>query len=195
MIKRILICGDSFSADWTIKYQQAKGWPNFLADQYLVTNLSQAGCSEFKIWKQLSSANLLDFDCVILSHTSPFRIPIEEHPDHKLDVLHKNCDLIYLDVKNSKDKDLKNSAVFFEKFFSLEYANFIHYLIIKQEIEYLKSFTGKIIHISNVAQDFEFPDHKFISFESVFKKYRGTTNHYNKTGNQLVFDTINKLIT
>ena len=49
---KILICGDSFAADWTVKYP-GQGWPNMLAEIHEVTNLAQAGCSEYKILKQL----------------------------------------------------------------------------------------------------------------------------------------------
>ena len=54
----LLIIGDSFAADWSVKYADKKGWPNFLAEKYSVTNLAQAGCSEYKIKKQLDSVNL-----------------------------------------------------------------------------------------------------------------------------------------
>jgi len=47
---KILICGDSFAADWTVKYP-GQGWPNMLAQQHEIVNLAQAGCSEYKIFK------------------------------------------------------------------------------------------------------------------------------------------------
>ena len=156
--KKILICGDSFSADWSAKHQDYKGWPILLADTHQVTNLSQAGCSEYKIWKQLYAADLSLFDYVILSHTSPFRIPIESHPDHYNDVLHKDCDLIYSDIKQSKNKTLQSVADYFEKFFLPEYAIFVHDLIIGYEIKYLESFKGTAIHITGLPQDFKFVD-------------------------------------
>ena len=53
---KILICGDSFAADWTIKYP-GQGWPNMLSQQYEIVNLAQAGCSEYKILKQLEFTN------------------------------------------------------------------------------------------------------------------------------------------
>jgi hypothetical protein len=58
---KLLICGDSFAADWTVKVKE-KGWVNLLAQDYKVTNLAQAGCSEYKILKQLQSVNLDKFD-------------------------------------------------------------------------------------------------------------------------------------
>jgi hypothetical protein len=193
--RKILICGDSFSADWSLKHQDYPGWPNLLADIHHVVNLSQAGCSEYKIWKQLCTVNLSLFDCVIVSHTSPFRIPIESHPDHHRDNLHKDCDLIYSDIKQSSNKSLQSAVDYFEKFFMPEYAIFVHDLIISHEIKYLESFKGTAIHITGLPQDFKFTDCNFISFENIFQEHHGLINHFSRKGNQMVFESINKAIT
>ena len=66
---------------------------------YNVTNVSQAGVSEYKILKQVEDhlySN--DFDLVIVCHTSPYRVHTPEHPVHNSG-LHKDCDLIYSDVE------------------------------------------------------------------------------------------------
>ena len=102
----ILIVGDSFAADWTVKYKGI-GWPNMLSKRHNVTNLAQAGCSEYKIYKQLLSVNLDDFDYIIASHTSPYRIYVTEHPVHSMDKLHNDCDLIYTDLKEHSKRDKK----------------------------------------------------------------------------------------
>ena len=52
MKKKLLIAGDSFAADWTIKYK-GEGWVNTLCKDYDVTNIAQAGVSEYKIYNQL----------------------------------------------------------------------------------------------------------------------------------------------
>jgi hypothetical protein len=191
---KILICGDSFAADWSVKYSDYPGWPNLLATLHDVTNLAQAGCSEYKIWKQLSSANLSEFDCVVLSHTSPFRLPTELHPDHHADKLHKDCDLIYLDIKNSTDKSLQSVVEYFEKFFVPEYAIFVHKLIIEHEIQFLKLFKGTLIHVTNLQQEFDYAEHKLISFEKIFNDYKGLINHFSKQGNQMALELILKAI-
>ena len=51
MKKKILIAGDSFAADWTVKYK-GEGWVNTLCKDYDVTNVAQAGVSEYKIYNQ-----------------------------------------------------------------------------------------------------------------------------------------------
>ena len=187
---KILICGDSFAANWAVKYNDYIGWPNLLAQTYDVTNLAQAGISEYKIWKQISSADLSQFDRIIVSHTGPFRIPIESHPAHYNDPLHKNCDLIYSDIKHSKNKKLQSAVEYFEKFFMPEYAIFMHNLLIEHEIKYLGSFNGKVIHATYLNQEIDFTGSNFISFEKVFQKHRGLINHLSKLGNQIVFDTL-----
>jgi hypothetical protein len=96
---KILVIGDSFAADWTVKYK-GFGWTNLLADQFDVTNLAQAGVSEYKIYKQiLSIADLSVFDLIIVSHTSPYRVHTRLHPIHTGDLLHNNADLIYSDIE------------------------------------------------------------------------------------------------
>ena len=58
---KLLITGDSFASNWYPKYKE-KGWPNYLEEKFQVTNLAQAGCSEYKIYKQLRSINLKKFE-------------------------------------------------------------------------------------------------------------------------------------
>lgn len=195
MTKRILICGDSFAADWSIKYLDYPGWPNLIANEYIVTNLAQAGVSEYKIWLQLKSANLSQYDIIILSHTSPYRIPIEEHPAHKDDLLHKNCDLIYLDAKKSDNKELQPIVDYFEKYFIPDYACFVHNLIIDQEINYLQEkFAKPVINITNLDWSGLRCTNNFISFHSVFKQHPGLINHFSKHGNQLIFEKLKETI-
>lgn len=193
---KILICGDSFAADWSVKYTDYPGWPNLLAQVHDVTNLAQAGVSEYRIWQQLSSASLKSYDLIIIAHTSPFRIPIDHHPTHHRDPLHKNCDLIYLDVKNADQTcELAPIIEYFEKYFSTEYACFVHNLIIKEELSLLdKQFAGPVLNITNLNWDNLDKTKNFTSFESIRKKHPGLINHYSQQGNQIIFDTLLKKI-
>ena len=50
-MSNILICGDSFAADWTKKYD-GTGWVNMLTKDHTITNIAEAGVSEYKIYKQ-----------------------------------------------------------------------------------------------------------------------------------------------
>jgi hypothetical protein len=189
---KILICGDSFAADWTIKYPTATGWPNLLSKHHEITNLAQAGCSEYKIYLQLKSAELETFDYIIVSHTSPNRIYVKKHPVHFNDPLHKDCDLIYSDL-NSQDITLAGIAVdFYENYFDSDYAMFVHNLICK-EIDSLTSIKS-VLHITNFNWDKLYPFKNLKNFQDLFKTNRGLMNHYDSEGNFIIYDYIKKIL-
>lgn len=186
---KILICGDSFAADYTVKYQ-GEGWPNKLAKIHKVKNVAQAGCSEYKILLQLQNENLSKFDVVIVSHTSPFRIYINEHPVHSMDKLHNNCDLIYSDVKEHSIKNSKLLALvdFFENYFDIGYAKFIHNLICKEIDNLLHNHHA--IHVTNIDYSDLYQFEHMINFELLFKTNRGIMNHYDEQGNNIIYNQI-----
>lgn len=192
---KILICGDSFSADWKEKTGN-EGWPNFLAKEYDVTNSSQAGCGQYKIYKQLKKQNLSKFDVVIVSHTSPYRIHVNRHPIHSADVLHKNCDLIYEDLKAHKEDSEEVSFLvdYFEKYFDLEYAEYVHSLICRDIENLFENYLGTVVHIRNILWDdlYEFQD--MMDNSDVFKNHRGTNNHFDSVGNLIVYERIKSRI-
>ena len=192
---KILICGDSFAADWTVKYP-GQGWPNMLAEIHEVTNLAQAGCSEYKILKQLESVDVDVYDKIIISHTSPYRIFVEKHPVHSSDPLHKNCDLIYTDLKehSSKNKELAPIIDYFEKYFDFEHAKFMHTLLCEKIENNLAHLNSRIIHITNLNWDELYKFKNMISFEHLFKTNRGLLNHFNETGNRQVLQQLLELL-
>jgi hypothetical protein len=191
MSSKILICGDSFSADW-MKKTGNKGWPNLLADENHVVNLSQAGCGQYKIYKQLKKYDLAKFDCVIVSHTSPYRIHVNQHPIHHGDLLHHSCDLIYEDLTShaGKSDEIRFFVDFFEKYFDLEHAVYIHGLICRDIESYLTAYNGKVIHIRNIPWDgfYCFPD--MLDNSDVFFSHRGNSNHFSDEGNMIVYDRV-----
>jgi hypothetical protein len=190
---KILICGDSFAADWTVKYSGI-GWPNLLAKEFNITNVAQAGCSEYKIYKQLIQQPLDEYDIVIVSHTSAFRWYIEvPHPVHGNDPLHKNSDLIFADVEeHSKTKSgLKSILEFFSNYFSIEYAEFVHELICSKIHDTLKG--KKVIHITNINNNSNV-NFEMINFHNVFLQNRGLLNHFTEEGNRIVFERIKEEI-
>lgn len=190
-MKKILISGDSFACEWS---DNLIGWPNLLATKFKVTNVAQAGCGEYKIYQQISSQSLKDFDKIIICHTSPFRIFCKSHPIHFKDPLHKNSDLIYSDVVENlkKNKDLYIIKDYFEKFFDIDYSKFIHKLICKEIVETTLKFP--VIHLSffDYTDLYEFTD--FVDCKDIFKKYRGNINHLNIEGNKQVFDKLQFLL-
>lgn len=187
-MKKLLICGDSFAADWTVKYEGC-GWVNFLEQSYKVTNLAQAGCSEYKILKQLRSVNLDKFDLVLVSHTSPYRLYIDEHPVHYKDKLHKNSCLLYSDVMEHlpNNPNLKPIVEYFDKYFNIEYAEHMHNLLLR-EIDELCGYDT--LHISHINWDNLYKFDNFINFNNVFEKHRGMMNHYDMQGNEIVYERV-----
>ena len=185
---KVLLAGDSFAADWQIKYPDKKGWPNLLAEKYDVTNIAQAGCSEYRIYKQLKSTRLDQYNAIIVSHTSPYRIYTEYHPSRANDILHQNCDLLYADIENlaKTDREYRSAVDYFEKFFSLEYADFCYDITIDKINELLKD--NHVIHISHLTSIKE----NYIDFSNLFKIHRGLINHYNEEGNRIIYNRILK---
>jgi len=184
-MSNILICGDSFATDWTKKYN-GTGWVNMLTKDYSVTNIGEAGVSEYKIYKQLESINIEKFDKIIVSHTSPYRIPVKEHPVHSKDILHYNCDLIYSDLKEHKNNDLVKCAIdFYENLFDLDYACFVHDLIIKEMNVKYKNLINITFFSSNK---------NMYNFEDVYLGNKGLINHMNDKGNKIIYNKIKEII-
>ena len=182
--KKILIAGDSFATDWTKKYEGI-GWVNMLENDFEVTNLAQAGVSEYKIHKQLQSVNVDKYDYVIVSHTSAYRIPVKEHPIHWDDKLHNQCDLIYSDLKNHEYNNLAKIGVdFYENLFDVDYFVYIHELILN---EINKNYPN-IINITFFDSFNQIEG--MVNLEKVFQKNGGLINHLSDKGNEIVYKKI-----
>lgn len=188
---KILIAGDSFSADWSKKYPACAGWPNVLSNNYQITNLSQAGCSEYKIYLQLTSVDLTLYDAIIVSHTSPYRWYVKDHPVYAKDQLHNASDLIYNDiVAHLPDMpELEPIVIFFEKYFDLEYANFVHNLICAK-IETLIPTAVRVMHIQNFDSAGMHQFKNVMDFYPTFQSHPGLINHYSDRGNKVVVNQL-----
>lgn len=183
-MKKVLICGDSFAADWTVKYQ-GEGWPNLLAKDYKVTNLAQAGCGEYKIYLQLKSVDLNLFDHIIVFHTSPNRLYTTHHPIHHNDPLHNNSDLIYNDVK---EHGLTSIVEYFEKYFDVDQATFMHTLLCSHIESLLESYN--VIHASGIDYTGLYQFNDMLQFNDIVMKHRGSINHCDDVGNRIVYQKL-----
>ena len=199
-MKHICIVGDSFSADWTVKYPDRKGWVNALADKHDVVNLSQAGCSQYAILKQLQSLKKLsNFDAILLSHTSPYRVYVDQHPVNDGDVLHGNADLIYTDIANAaKTNDaLMPLKDYMENWMSLPYQIDIYDLIL-EKIDAILTYEQRyvprlnVIHMTHLEWTSNYELDNMLDLRPLRKKHRGDINHYTEEGNALVLAAINK---
>lgn len=188
MKKKLLIAGDSFAADWTKKYSGITGWVNMLESDYEVTNIAEAGVSEYKIYKQLEKINTTKFDHIIVSHTSAYRIPIEEHPIHKHDLLHNNCDIIYSDVEEHIENDIMKTAMdFYRNIFHPEYFCFVNDLIFKE----IQKITPNAFHITFFDN---FYNNSVLKYEDIFLSHNGNVNHLNEVGNSLFYNIVKKIL-
>jgi hypothetical protein len=196
---KILIVGDSFAADWTVKYPTQSGWPNLLAQKYDVTNIAQAGVSEYKILKQLQSVNITEYNLVIASHTSPLRVHTNTHPIHQSDDLHTNADLILSDLLYH----LHTFTGFFNwalraaiGYFKYHYDDNFQidvYKLIRQDIKSM--ITVPYLVLSNhIVNDNLIIESNVLKIGTVQLKHPGLINHMSDTGNRIVFDTIDKFI-
>ena len=186
-MKNFLISGDSFAANWPDK----KGWPDLLSSKCNVTNVAQAGCSEYKIYKQLLSVNLDDFDYIIVSHTSPYRLYVEQHPVH-VTGFHKDADFLYGDILNASkgNPELEPIVKYFENFMSTEYQDFMYKLICKE----IRNIIGNRPCTHMIHLDVEMNEFPVLDFHAMWKKHRGDINHYDELGNSIIYDRIRKTL-
>lgn len=193
---KILIAGDSFAADYTKKDPNQIGWPNLLAKNFAVTNLAQAGCSEYKIYQQLLTQPLDTFDVVLVCHTSPYRIYTTQHPAHVNDPLHHNCDFIYSDVQNlaSRFPELKCVVEFYEKYFDLDHARFVHNLVCEKIQNMLATVPGRVWHMTSLDQQGLFQFNNHLDFYQLFQTHRGDANHFDPQANHHIYQTLLDLI-
>lgn len=181
----ILICGDSFAADYSMISDAAyPGWPQILGTAHNVTNVAQAGCSEYKIYLQLQAADVSRHDAVIIWHTSPFRIYVKQHPYLDHSSFHRNSDLIYHDIMHHDFDDKEILKTFFEKYFDLDHAKFVHTLMRKEIAQALHTIPSFHLGIDLPDVDFDATD--------LFKHHRGHVNHLDQIANQTIADTLQR---
>lgn len=187
-MKKLLIVGDSFAAIWP---DAVDGWVNLLARRYDVTNLAQAGCSEYKIMKQIQSVDLKRFDLAIVSHTSPSRIHTPHHPLHTTG-FHKDCDLLANDIidrYNWFNPSLKSAQGWFKYHYDDQYQIDIYKLLRRQISDMLTHTLSISVTHTNISKQHVIESCN-IDFSELWEKQRGSINHYTTAGNQIVFDTI-----
>ena len=199
---KIAIFGDSFSANWVEFFSKghhrytAHGWSYFLAQKYDVTNYSQMAVGEYKILKQVQSADLLKFDLAIVMHAGPLRLH-SATPPSVYENLKKNYpefthadmsqgDLIYPHLKDATDiPDVKLAVDFFEKFVDLEYQSYVSNLFCESIYKRLNEFSNlKHLHLVNEQSTSSYS----IPYENIhwiYEKHSEAThhNHLSEKGN------------
>jgi hypothetical protein len=183
----ILIAGDSFA---TKSSTSNLSWMELLAEQHQMTNLAQAGIGEYKIYKQLCSVDVNEFDLVIVSHTSPSRIHTNNHPIHKSG-FHKNCDLILTDLIEHFqpfNTSLHTAKNFFKYHYDEEYQIDIYNLLRKQINDMILVPYISLSHVE-IVNSLAIENHN-INLSPLWEMERGNINHYTEIGNRFVFKRI-----
>ena len=184
---KLLVAGDSFAAEWPGN----EGWVKLLARDYDVTNVAQAGVSEYKILKQIQNSKLDEYNLVIVNHTSPSRVHTPKHPLPRTD-LHKDCDLLYTDIEQRNsffNESLKSAQLYFKHHYDDQYYQTI-YSLLRKEINTLL-LDKKYLSMSHidVAKLFVHEDNH-LDFSEFWKANKGTENHYSKIGNEKVYKIV-----
>lgn len=180
----ILLCGDSFSADWGM----TMSWVDMIGKQHNITNVSQAGVSEYKILQQVKDHICSDPDVVIVCHTSPYRVHTLSHPVHHSG-LHKDCDLLYSDIEYHYNKnptpELASALGYFEHHFDPDYYDTIYSLLRAEIAQYV---TVPLINV-----DF-FPGNNGLDLSDLPKSHPGQPNHMAESGHKIAYEKIFKEI-
>ena len=187
---KLALFGDSFGVQR--KNTSYPSWVDLLSLHFDITNYCKCGVSEYKILKQLQSANFDDYDKILIVHTSATRVYVKYNPLHQSSEYHRDCDIIFSDIENSKDDFSKSCRLYFKHIFDLDYAIDVHNMICKT-IDDLCSKVD-VIHSTH----FEYSGlHQFsnmINFHDLFLKHRGDVNHYDKQGNEQIYQSLLKVL-
>jgi hypothetical protein len=188
---KILIAGDSFAAIWPAGDH---GWPMLLNQNFNIVNVAQAGVSEYKILQQIKNHYNDLYDLVIISHTSPSRIHVKEHPVYKTG-FHSNCDLIFEDIFSKSsflNTEIQTAQNWFRLYYDDQYQIDI-YNLLREKINSMISVP--YIALSHVKISAELAIEKtHIDFSNLWAKERGITNHYTIDGNHIIYQQLLKEI-
>jgi hypothetical protein len=175
--------GDSFA--FQKQNEPFPSWVDLLAQHYVIDNHSECGVGEYKILKQIQSADLDSYDIVIVSHTSYSRVFVEHNPLHSDSEYHRNCDILYADIEGNTDKFSLAGQLYYKHIYSDDYAQDIHNLILK-EIDSL--LVGRLaVHLTPFDHTDLYQFVNTVDLRDVFVDNRGLVNHFNPSGNQEVY--------
>lgn len=190
---KILITGDSFVADWSVKHPERIGWPNWLAEKFDVVNKAQAGVGEYKILQQIKQSDLSNFDSIIISHGSPNRVYCTEHPIHSNDTLHKHADIIYADIKgHTENDDAVTASKYYERYFDFNYYQDISNMCCLEILNILGDYPElNQYHIVNYSTKiiYNFLPENF-NINTLLSKYPGDTCHLSQEGNRIMYNNV-----
>jgi len=181
----IVIIGDSFSSD------NCEGsWVEQVASKYNVVNLSQRGISEYRIYtivkKNLSLIN--QSDILLLWHTNPDRIYLPDTVEYPTRTVssHAHCDMVANDALSNSHWN-KIAKIYYKNFYDKDMQEDLFSLVIEKihRIVTCRMFDFSGFEISN-------PTHFIKSFHDMRNNFSGHINHFDLTGNSLIYQYINQ---
>ena len=185
----LAIFGDSFGVEQ--RQPDNVGWSALLADRFSVSNFCQSGVGEYKILQQILEHPVDNFNCIVVSHTSPYRVHAAINPLHSESATHANCDIIFTDIESRTDEFSVACQYYFKHVFDPKYYRDVHNLIC-QEIHRLTAGV-KTLHITHFDySDLYKFDNTLINFYNHWTDNRGSVNHYSSQGNHIVADQLIK---
>lgn len=192
---KILIIGDSFAVDCPGN----TGWTSVLAEFYDIDNRAQAGISEYKIYKQLAAIDNLDYDFVIVVHTSPYRVVTRQHPVHSQHSQHSHADLLLTDIEYHSqtwqglfNQSLHAAKEFFKHHFDPEYHETV-YVLFREKIHSIiaeKNIPCMVVHTPIVPDQFVIEPH----VATVATITQGQPNHLTATDSAQLVTQIRDII-
>jgi len=182
----ISIIGDSFSSD-----MNAGSWVSMLANIHNVTNYSQRGISEYRLYHNITKniEEIAQADAIIIFHTNPDRIFVPDRVTFHSRTLstHTYCDMI---AENAlTDKHWKNIAKEYYTYFFDQTQQNCFYQVLVEKINNLNF--KKIIHCSGFDIGIQFDSLRIQSFNDVMISNPGNINHLDLVGNQIVYNYVN----
>lgn len=178
----ISVVGDSFSSD-----HGEHSWITMLSKNYNIQNFSQRGISQYRLHELVSKnlPSLRHSDFVIIFHTNPDRIYVPDHVKFAARELssHPHCDMVSSTAL--QDSEFKQQAQTYYKYFFDQNQQNLLYKLLLEDIRQMTT-TIKTVHCSG------FDVESVKSFAETFAQYQGNINHFNDTGNRLVYNYINE---
>lgn len=186
----LLIAGDSFAVRSRSVHDNI-GWSQLLAQHHQTTNVAQAGISEYKIIKQLQSQDLSQYDAIVISHTSPFRVHVNHHPLHAHKPSHQHADLIFHDLQyaHSDHPVVTAGLEYFRHVFDSQYYQDLYSMFMSTVNVMTKNHPA--LHVCFFNNQLSTPFDNFICLHHVYDKNPGSVNHLNRRGNITTFNLIN----
>jgi len=176
---KIKIFGDSFSSD-----QVSDSWVTFLSEHHEVTNYSQRGISEYRIYKNILYRinDIVSADVVIVFHTNPDRVYVPDHvltPSRQLHT-HPFCDMLATD---SSEKWIP-SEIYYKNFYDQGFQDTMFDFLINGIRKKLKNV--KLLEFSG----FDIQTPGIHSISALRERNPGSINHLDIMGNITVFELI-----